>query len=61
MQLWEQVVVGAIGLLMLFLFLPGVRNAIAQSKQAQQKHWGTVIMLSAIVVLFVLLLISLVQ
>ena len=61
MELWEQIILGAAGLLILFLFAPGVKASIARSKQAEQKHWGTVILLTVILIAFVMLLISSVQ
>jgi uncharacterized membrane protein len=61
MELWEQIVLGAAGLLILFLFTPGIKASIQRSKQAEQKHWGTVILLTVILIAFVMLLISSVQ
>jgi len=61
MELWEQIILGAAGLLILFLFAPGIKASIQRSKQAEQKHWGTVILLTVILIAFVMLLISSVQ
>lgn len=59
MALWEQLLVGAIAVLVLLLFFPGVRGALEQSRKAE-KDWPAVLVPIALVVLFVLLLIALV-
>ena len=57
MELWEQLVLGALAVLVLFLFRPGIKATIERSRQAEEKHWGTVIMLAAVLVAFVVFLI----
>ena len=61
MELWEKILVGALGVLILFMFSPGIKVALQKSKDAQEKHWGTLALLAAILVVFVILLISLAQ
>ena len=61
MPLWEKIAFTIFALIMIVLLYPGMRASIERSKQAQEKHWGTVLLLAAALVIFVLLLISLVQ
>lgn len=61
MELWEQLLGGAIALLVIFMFFPGIKATMEKSKNAEEKHWGTLILLTVILVAFVLLMISSVQ
>jgi hypothetical protein len=61
MELWEQLLAGALGLLVLFMFFPGIKATMEKSKNAEEKHWGTLILLTIVLIAFVLLLISSVQ
>lgn len=61
MELWEKILLGALALLVLFFFAPGLKTMMERSRQAEQKHWGTVALLALILVAFVMLLISSVQ
>lgn len=58
MELWEQLLAGAIGLLVLFIFFPGIKATMEKSKNAEEKHWGTLLLITAVLVGFILLLIS---
>lgn len=58
MELWEQLVLGALAILVLFLFRPGIKATIERSKNAEEKHWGTVALLAVVLIAFVILLIS---
>ena len=58
MALWEQLLLGAAGLLIVFFFWPGVKATMERSRQAEEKHWGTVALLAALLIGFVMLLIS---
>jgi hypothetical protein len=60
MALWMQILLGALALGALFLFLPGIKTALAQSRAAENKDWLGLLLPIGVVVLFVLLLISLV-
>ena len=51
---------GAITVLVLLWFGPGVKTLLEQSRQAEHRAWRGVLVPIALVVLFVLLLISLV-
>ncbi len=57
MELWEQIALGAVALLVLFMFRPGIKATIERSKNAEEKHWGTVALLAVVLVAFVVLLI----
>lgn len=61
MPLWEKIAFTVFALVMVFLLYPGMRAAMEKSRQAQEKHWGTVLLLAAALVVFVILLISMVQ
>lgn len=57
MALWEKILLALFGLILIFWFLPGIKASIQRSKQAEEKHWGTVIGLAALLVMFVMFLI----
>ena len=57
MELWEQIALGALALLVLFMFGPGIKATIERSKNAEEKHWSTVVLLAVVLVAFVMLLI----
>jgi len=59
MALWEQLLLGAGALLLVFLFRPGIKAALEQSRAAQQKDWKGALLPIGAVVLFVILLILL--
>jgi hypothetical protein len=61
MELWQQLLAGAIGLLVIFMFFPGIKATMEKSKNAKEKHWGTLVLLALLLIGFVLLLISSVQ
>ena len=58
MELWEQLALGALAILVLFLFRPGIKATIERSKNAEEKHWGTLALLAIVLIAFVILLIS---
>ena len=61
MALWEQLLAGALGLFVLFMFFPGIKATMEKSKNAEEKHWGTLILIVIVLVAFVMLMISSVQ
>ncbi len=61
MELWQQLLALALMVMILFMVFPGVKHAIRKSKEAEEKHWGTVILLAIVLIAFVLLMISSVQ
>ena len=59
-ETWEMLAIGAVVLVVLFLFRPGLKEAFRRSKEAENKDWSGVLLPIGLVVLFVILLISLV-
>lgn len=57
MELWEQIALGALAILILFLFRPGIKATIEKSKNAEEKHWGTLALLALVLISFVIFLI----
>ncbi len=55
MALWEQLALGAVVLLVIFWFKPGISAALKQSEQAE-KDWPAILLPIAGVVLFVIFL-----
>ncbi len=61
MALWQQILWG-MGAVMIFFWLwPGVRVAMEKTRNAENKDWMGFLIPVALVVLFVLLLISMVR
>jgi hypothetical protein len=58
MELWEQLLAAILGLLIIFMFFPSIKGAMEKSRNAEEKHWGTVILLAAVLTGFIILLIS---
>ncbi|MEE9355016.1 MAG: hypothetical protein V3U75_05445 [Methylococcaceae bacterium] len=56
-SMWETVLLGAMVLLLIFWFRPGIKASLERSKNTE-KDWPAVILPLAIVVLFVVFLIS---
>jgi hypothetical protein len=57
--LWEKLLLGVLAVGLIFLFRPGLKQALQQSAEAE-KDWKGLLIPLALVVLFVLLLISMV-
>lgn len=60
MSAWEGILLGIIAVLVVLWFRPGIRAALERSRQAE-KDWKSALIPLALVVLFVILLISLVR
>ena len=60
MGTFEAILLGAIAILLVFWFRPGIKASLEQSRQAK-KDWPSVIIPLALVVLFVVFLVSLVR
>ena len=58
METWEQILLGAFAILLIFWFRPGIKAALEQSRQAEKDWKGALIPIGA-VVLFIVLLIAL--
>jgi hypothetical protein len=61
MALWEQLLAGALGLFVIFMFFPGIKATMEKSKNAEEKHWGTLLLITVVLIAFVLLMIYSVQ
>ncbi|MBQ0724818.1 MAG: hypothetical protein KBT50_07025 [Cycloclasticus sp.] len=55
MALWEQLALGAVALLVIFWFRPGIKAALQKSEQAE-KDWPGILLPIAAVILFVIFL-----
>ena len=58
-ETWEMLAIGAVVVIVLLLFRPGLKQAMKQSKEATNKDWSGLLLPIGLVVLFVILLISL--
>jgi len=58
MPTWQMVLVGLLSIGVVIWFLPGIRHAFATRRKASAAEWMSVFWPLALVVLFVLLLIS---
>ena len=56
---WEMIALGAIALIVIFLFVPGIKK-IQEDSQKADKDWKGVLLPIGAVVLFVILLIAIV-
>ena len=61
MPLWEQILLGAGGLLIVLLFWPGAKKMLEQSREAENPDWQGALLPIGAVVLFVLFLIMMVR
>lgn len=59
MALWEQILLGITGVLLLFFLWPGAKAAMERSKEVENPDWQGALLPIAIVVLFVIALIML--
>ncbi len=59
LALWEKLLLGAGAILLIFLFRPGIKAALEQSRQAEKKDWGSLLLPLGAVVAFVVVLILL--
>ncbi|MBV1951286.1 MAG: hypothetical protein KUG64_03705 [Cycloclasticus sp.] len=57
MGTWEQLALGAVALLVIFWFRPGIKAALKQSEEAD-KDWPAILLPIAGVVLFVIFLVA---
>ena len=59
MALWEQIILGMAGVLIFFVFWPGVKVSMQKSRDAENPDWKGALLPIGIVVLFVVVLIML--
>ena len=57
---WEMLLIGAIAVLVVMWFRPGIKTMLQQSRQAENRDWAGFLIPIALVVLFVMFLISMV-
>jgi len=57
---WELLILGALVILLLFLFRPGLKQAFKQSEEAENKDWMGALIPLGIVALFVIALLYIV-
>lgn len=55
---WEAVLLGILALLLVFLFRPGIKQALRRSREAEHKDWAGALVPIVLVVLFVMLLVA---
>jgi hypothetical protein len=55
--MWEQILLGLAAVVILFLFWPGAKRAMQQSREAENPDWKGALLPIGVVVLFVVLLI----
>lgn len=56
---WEQILLGIGAVVLVFLFWPGVKRAMQQSREAENPDWSGVLVPVVVVIGFVILLILL--
>ena len=56
MSTTETILAIIMGGMLLFFLVPRIKPAREMSKQSEEKHWGTVLALAAILILFIFLL-----
>lgn len=61
MELWQQIGSVILGVMVLAFIYPSIKPAMERSRNAEEKHWGTVLLLVAALVAFVAFLVSSVQ
>ncbi len=59
MELWEQLLVGALVVVLIFFWWPGIKATMERSREAE-KDWAGLLLPIGAVVLFVLFLIAMV-
>ncbi len=58
LSVWEQIFLVVVAVGVVFLFRPGIRRALEESRQARERDWMAVLVPIAIVVLFVVFLVA---
>ncbi|MDT8283125.1 MAG: hypothetical protein RQ982_10020 [Gammaproteobacteria bacterium] len=57
MELWQQLLAVALGVMVLFIAVPGVKGAMEKSRNAEDKHWGSVALAAIVLIGFILLMV----
>lgn len=58
---WEMLLIGALVVLLLFWFRPGLKASLEESRKATRQDWMSLLFPIGLVVLFVLLLLMMVS
>lgn len=61
MELWQKILMAVMGIAILFFLFPGIKASMERSKNAEEKHWGTTLLLAAALIAFVVFLVSTLQ
>ena len=61
MELWQQILMVVMLVAMLFWIAPNIKGSMERSRNAEEKHWGSIALLAIALIGFVLFLISTVQ
>ena len=61
MELWQQILSAIFALLMLVFIFPRIKPMMERSKNAEEKHWGTLLLLAVALIAFIAFLVSSVQ
>lgn len=59
MAVWEQVLLGIVALIILFMFWPGVQAAMERSRAVENPDWKGALVPIGLVILFVIVLVML--
>lgn len=54
---WEKIILGVGALIFIFFYLRGAQSVIEQSRKAENKDWGSVVLILGIVSIFVMVLV----
>ncbi|MBI1195779.1 MAG: hypothetical protein GC138_08035 [Gammaproteobacteria bacterium] len=57
LSIWEQITLVVVAVGVIFLFRPGIKRAMEESRQAENKDWKGVLIPIGLVILFVIFLI----
>ena len=61
MELWQKILMAVMGIAILVFLFPGIKASMERSKNAEEKHWGTALLLAVVLIAFVVFLVSTLQ
>ncbi len=56
LQTWEMILIGVLGIVMLFLFVPGLKRVFAESQKAEKDWPGFLIPIGCVIAVVTLLI-----
>jgi len=59
MPIWQAILLGVLALALVFLWRPGLKEALRRSREAKERDWSAALIPIALVALFVAVLIAL--